>query len=297
MLRVPGAISSSLAWAAVLEDARGTTRNVFRSERREQRGTETELKKVSSVTICGLDGKTLGKYKIDGDNVADLCAKLSKDVTVPDDCFLELAYKEKKLEPKLSLEGQGVRNGATLTLLKSQGRPVVGCHEFNLREYPEDRYSTWQEIEFKDGFVVKRFKPVRGWLCGGTLQIFEGPVIVKACLADFKNYLRRKYGSFLRAWFKALSPDGAMILRRSEVFKACAQLGWPGNVRLLFSAFDKELDARAAELLAHFHDFVVSGLSSSFCLDTCKFGSATAAFHAFDKYNQRLCFEQNLAFF
>ncbi|CAE7342819.1 unnamed protein product [Symbiodinium sp. KB8] len=76
-----------------------------------------------------------------------------------------------------------------------------------------------------------------------------------------------------------------MILRRSEVFKACAQLGWPGNVRLLFSAFDKdnsgyvsieELDARAAELLAHFHDFVVS-----------KFGSATAAFHAFDKYNQK----------
>ncbi|CAE7239126.1 unnamed protein product [Symbiodinium sp. CCMP2456] len=107
----------------------------------------------------------------------------------------------------------------------------------------------------------------------------------EACLADFKNYLRRKYGSFLRAWFKALSPDGAMILRRSEVFKACAQLGWPGNVRLLFSAFDKdnsgyvsieELDARAAELLAHFHDFVMS-----------KFGSATAAFHAFDKYNQK----------
>ena len=31
----------------------------------------------------------------------------------------------------------------------------------------------------------------------------------------------------------------------------------------------QELDARAAELLAHFHDFVVSGLSSSFCLDTC----------------------------
>ncbi|CAE7342805.1 unnamed protein product [Symbiodinium sp. KB8] len=110
----------------------------------------SEGQKVSSVTICGLDGKTLGKYKIDGDNVADLCAKLSKDVTVPDDCFLELAYKEKKLEPKLSLEGQGVRNGATLTLLKSQGRPVVGCHEFNLREYPEDRYSTWQEIEFKE---------------------------------------------------------------------------------------------------------------------------------------------------
>jgi len=107
----------------------------------------------------------------------------------------------------------------------------------------------------------------------------------EACLADFKQFLRRKYGSSLRAWFKALSPDGAMTLHRSEVFKACAHMGWQGDVRLLFSAFDKdnsgyvsieELDARAAELLAHFHDFIMS-----------KFGNATAAFQAFDKYNQK----------
>ena len=40
---------------------------------------------------------------------------------MPDSCFLELSYKEKKLDPELALEVQGVGDGATLTLLKTKG--------------------------------------------------------------------------------------------------------------------------------------------------------------------------------
>ncbi|OLP81825.1 hypothetical protein AK812_SmicGene37595 [Symbiodinium microadriaticum] len=110
--------------------------------------------KASSVTICGLDGETLGTYEINAGTVADFCTKLAKDITVPDGCFLELSYKEKKLDPELSLEGQGVGDGATLTLLKTKGRSVVGCRTFNMKDYPEDRYCEWEEIEFKE--VVTR---------------------------------------------------------------------------------------------------------------------------------------------
>eukprot|EP00439_Symbiodinium_sp_Y106_P079932 s74_g18.t1 len=48
------------------------------------------------------------------------------EISVPDSCFLELSYKEKKLDPELALEVQGVGDGATLTLLKTKGRSVVG---------------------------------------------------------------------------------------------------------------------------------------------------------------------------
>jgi len=107
----------------------------------------------------------------------------------------------------------------------------------------------------------------------------------EATLADFKQFLKRKYGNYLRAWRSALSPDGSMVLQRSILFKACTALGWQGDVRLLYKAFDKddsgyisieELDAHAAELLAHFHEFIGK-----------HFGSASAAFQALDKFNQK----------
>eukprot|EP00933_Yihiella_yeosuensis_P055633 TRINITY_DN5447_c0_g1_i4.p1 TRINITY_DN5447_c0_g1~~TRINITY_DN5447_c0_g1_i4.p1 ORF type:complete len:774 (+),score=163.57 TRINITY_DN5447_c0_g1_i4:112-2433(+) len=105
-----------------------------------------------------------------------------------------------------------------------------------------------------------------------------------ALLADFKQFLKRKYGNYVRAWRAALSPDGSMVLQRSVLFKACTNIGWPGDVRLLYRAFDKddsgyvsieELDAKAAELLAHFREFMGE-----------KFGSASATFKALDKFNQ-----------
>ena len=30
---------------------------------------------------------------------------------------------------------------------------MVGCRTFNMKDYPEDRYCEWEEIEFKEEFV------------------------------------------------------------------------------------------------------------------------------------------------
>jgi len=109
--------------------------------------------------------------------------------------------------------------------------------------------------------------------------------VAEAILADFRQFLKRKYGHYVRAWRTALSPDGSMVLQKNHLFKACSNIGWQGDVRLLYQAFDKddsgyisieELDAKSAELLAHFHVFVEE-----------KFGSASEAFRAIDKFKTK----------
>eukprot|EP00440_Ansanella_granifera_P005518 gb/GFBE01005995.1/.p1 GENE.gb/GFBE01005995.1/~~gb/GFBE01005995.1/.p1 ORF type:complete len:755 (+),score=188.70 gb/GFBE01005995.1/:1-2265(+) len=109
--------------------------------------------------------------------------------------------------------------------------------------------------------------------------------VAEAVLEDFKQFLKKKYGNYVKAWLSALSADGSMVLQRNVLFKACANIGWHGDVRLLFKAFDKddsgyisieELDAHAAEILARFREFIES-----------QFGNATAAFHALDRFNQK----------
>lgn len=106
-----------------------------------------------------------------------------------------------------------------------------------------------------------------------------------AIMADFKQFLKRKYGHYVRAWRSALSPDGSMVLQKSDLFKACSSIGWQGDVRLLYKAFDKddsgyisieELDPRSAELLAHFRVFIDQ-----------RFGGAVEAFRALDKFNTK----------
>jgi len=109
--------------------------------------------------------------------------------------------------------------------------------------------------------------------------------IADAVLSDFKRFLRRRYGHFVRAWRRVLSPDGSMVLQKNDLFKAVASIGWLGDVRLLWQAFDKddsgtvsieELDVHGAEILAHFHKFVKD-----------QFGSASSAFRQLDKFNTR----------
>eukprot|EP00927_Polykrikos_kofoidii_P012175 TRINITY_DN15237_c0_g1_i1.p1 TRINITY_DN15237_c0_g1~~TRINITY_DN15237_c0_g1_i1.p1 ORF type:complete len:767 (+),score=120.86 TRINITY_DN15237_c0_g1_i1:158-2302(+) len=106
-----------------------------------------------------------------------------------------------------------------------------------------------------------------------------------AVLEEFKTYLKRRYGNFIRAWRNVLSPDGAMTLQRVDLFKAVAAIGWPGDVRTLWHAFDRddsgyaaveELDPKNAQLMAHFRAFIME-----------RFGSSSAAFRAFDKFNRK----------
>jgi len=91
----------------------------------------------------------------------------------------------------------------------------------------------------------------------------------RACrmaLINFKVFLRSRYGNLFRAWRRVLDVDGTMTLQKSELFKACRQVSWRGNVRTLWRALDpddsgycsfEELDPQGAQLLAQFLEWAV----------------------------------------
>jgi Ca2+-binding EF-hand superfamily protein len=112
-----------------------------------------------------------------------------------------------------------------------------------------------------------------------------------ACLADFKAFLKRNYGNYIRGWRLALSPADSMVVSKGDVFKACTNIGWRGDVRLLYKTLDKddsgyvsieELDPKQAKVLAHFRVFIQE-----------KFGDAVSAFRALDKHNMKKLRQQD----
>eukprot|EP00927_Polykrikos_kofoidii_P041137 TRINITY_DN35053_c0_g1_i1.p1 TRINITY_DN35053_c0_g1~~TRINITY_DN35053_c0_g1_i1.p1 ORF type:complete len:1032 (+),score=169.03 TRINITY_DN35053_c0_g1_i1:381-3476(+) len=118
-------------------------------------------------------------------------------------------------------------------------------------------------------------------------------------LKVFKNWLRKRYGGYIRAWRNGLSPYGSMFLNRAQFFKACAKIGWMNDVGPLWKALDKdesgcismdELDLKSAETLARFFNFIDSN-----------FGGSAAAFKAIDRQKQKKIrqpeFERELAAF
>merc|ERR1712048_719672 len=99
------------------------------------------------------------------------------------------------------------------------------------------------------------------------------------------GFLKNKYGSLIRAWRKVLSSDGSMTLQKVSFFKAVNNMGWPGDVRQLWQMLDRddsgyasieEIDAKGAQLLAHFHNFGMQ-----------RFGGASAALRALDKADRK----------
>lgn len=59
-------------------------------------------------------------------------------------------------------------------------------------------------------------------------------------LQSFVAFLRQRYGMIFAAWRKALDKDGSMSLTRKEIFKACTELAWAGDVAGLWHALDSE---------------------------------------------------------
>jgi len=104
-------------------------------------------------------------------------------------------------------------------------------------------------------------------------------------MMEFKQFLKNKYGSFVRAWRCALTPNDSLVIYKHHFLKAIAKLGWQGDPRSLWSAFDKddsgsatidELDFQAARTLAQFKQWVVD----------C-FGNTSSAFAAIDVDGQK----------
>lgn len=100
-------------------------------------------------------------------------------------------------------------------------------------------------------------------------------------LNRFKQFLKRTYGNYIRAWRCALSPHDQMVIQRTPFYKACADLGFKSEVKLIWHGFGKneegrlsmdELDSRSAVILATFKVLIDQ-----------KFGGAAGAFRALDR--------------
>lgn len=96
---------------------------------------------------------------------------------------------------------------------------------------------------------------------------------------DFKAFLKKKFGTLLRAW-RTLDADDSMFMQKNELFRAVKDLCWQGDARILWQGLDKdgsgittlqELDLKSAEQLAKFKQQVGE-----------KFGDAQAFFQAID---------------
>jgi len=105
----------------------------------------------------------------------------------------------------------------------------------------------------------------------------------RATLQDFKQHLLSHFGNYLRAWRRCIDPEGMMVAQKKQIFKACRDIDWEGDMRLLWKAMDEggcvrfeELDANAAEKLARLHGLV-----------TGSFGGSEAAFRWLDRHNQQ----------
>lgn len=59
-------------------------------------------------------------------------------------------------------------------------------------------------------------------------------------LHSFAALLRHKYGSLFGAWRRVLDRDGSMQVQRKELFKACQEVGWYGDVSALWHALDSD---------------------------------------------------------
>ncbi|CAE7184345.1 unnamed protein product, partial [Symbiodinium necroappetens] len=90
-------------------------------------------------------------------------------------------------------------------------------------------------------------------------------------LLEFKNMLKRKYGTLIRAWRRALCQRDTMTLQRSQFLKACSELGWRKDVRGMWQKMDRdsngcvtleEFDYESAQVLAHFSKFVTDSFRS-----------------------------------
>jgi len=111
-------------------------------------------------------------------------------------------------------------------------------------------------------------------------------ITAMSALRKFRQFLKRHYGEYIRAWRNVLSPSGAMMLSKLQFFMACAEIGFRSEAKLLWQAFGKEeydfltleeLDPKSAIILAQFQRFI-----------TEQFGGAATAFRALDKLNRRM---------
>jgi len=129
----------------------------------------------------------------------------------------------------------------------------------------------WFEFEHKRAELKKRAEAM------GAQASQRRKHCSKKDVSEFKAFLKRRFGTFLRAWRCCLTQTDSMLIYKREFIKACTKLGWEQNdPEQLWNAVDvdcsgfatlDELDFASARSLALFKQWI----------DEC-FGSAASAF-------------------
>lgn len=115
-------------------------------------------------------------------------------------------------------------------------------------------------------------------------KLMFDPKVVKKELHTFKKYLKRTYGTLVRAWRAAISPNDSVNVSRTQFLQSCAKMGFQAKSKLLWHSFGKSddipislysLDPASAEMFAEFQ----------ICVR--RLGGCQAIFRALDRENSR----------
>jgi len=198
------------------------------------------------------------------EDLDDLLNKLigGRDARIAGDDFSEALLKE------------GWKKGCESLIFASldvQGDGEIG--EFHFRWFLVDKRRARMKEKAQQANIAEQGRRV------------NQKMAAQSRLMNFKLFLKNKYGSFVRAWRCALTPNDALVIYKHHFMKACAKLGWQGDPRSLWNAFDKddsgsatidELDFQSARTLAQFKQWVVDN-----------FGTTENAFAAIDVDGQK----------
>ena len=107
----------------------------------------------------------------------------------------------------------------------------------------------------------------------GTTSVSPAPKknAMQALLA-FMSFLRSGSlgGSLMHSWRSALDRDGYLYVQKSDIIRACAQMGWRGDVSALWSCLDitngrasiEEFGFKEARTLALFREWAIKSAGS-----------------------------------
>jgi len=100
---------------------------------------------AATVKIHGVGGEFLGDFELTN-FVEDLLTKVAKKLDEQDVTY-SLVCDGIKLSFAKGLKEQGVKPGASLTLVKEPAAAKAGSYEYDHKSYPEDRFTEWFELE------------------------------------------------------------------------------------------------------------------------------------------------------
>ena len=99
-----------------------------------------------TVHVQDLAGDISGDFPLTR-NSEDLLKEILKDKAPDEDAIYSFVMDGTKIKWDQPFAFQGVESGSSLTLVKEAVTQLVGVYTYDMKSYPEDRYSEWNDLE------------------------------------------------------------------------------------------------------------------------------------------------------